>query len=108
LRRFSVLRRWKDYVPKMLAVLQRRGLEGYVAGSVARGNYDCSSDFDLLVVTKDKLSREERLRLKEELLEELEREGIPPWFPIELHLVDEGELRKYPERVPLALALSPQ
>ena len=105
MRRFAVLRRWKDYVPKILAVLQEKGLEGYVAGSVARGNYDCSSDFDLVVVTKDELSREERLKLKGELLEEFEREGVPPWFPLELHLVTEDELRKYPERVPLTLVL---
>ncbi len=101
LSRFKVIRRWKEFLPKIYKVVKEFGFDAYLIGSVARGNYDCSSDFDLAIVVERELSREERIKLKLELEEALEREGIPTTFPIEIHLVKPDELRKYKERIPL-------
>ncbi len=101
LRRFLILRSWREQVPKIVRALERLGLKGYLAGSVARGNYDCSSDFDLVIVVNRKLSKKEALELKMMIEEALEEEGVPPYFPVEIHLVTPDELDKYPERVPL-------
>ena len=98
LKRWKELRKWREYVPKMYEALRKRGLKGYVVGSVAEGTYDCSSDFDLAVVVNRKLDRKDRISLKMELEEEM---GLPQTFPLEIHLVTEDELRRYERKVPL-------
>ncbi len=106
LRRFKVIRKWPQYLALISQVLEEKGLKGYLVGSVARGDYDCASDVDLAIVIEEELDRRKRIELKLDLEESFERAGVPPNFPLEIHLIKESELVKYPERVPLEEAVA--
>ena len=100
LTRFKVIRRWKELLPcikeSVLNVLPHAEL--YIIGSVAKGNYDSTSDFDLLVVVEKEPSRKERIEMLMKIYEGFERCGDPR-FPLEIHFVEKGKEVRYKERV---------
>jgi len=65
----------------------------YLFGSTVTGNLVACSDVDLLVVAK-KLPKSiiGRSELKEKIVE---KSGLPPVHPFEIHLVDEDEAKVY-------------
>ena len=100
LARFKILRKWKELLPcikeSVLKVFPNAKL--YIIGSVARGTYDSTSDFDLLVVIDRELSRDERVEALMKIFENFEECGDPR-FPLEIHFAKRGEESKYDERV---------
>ncbi len=100
LSRFKIIRKWKELLPciKESVLKVFPDAELYIIGSVARGNYDSSSDFDLLVVIKEDLDRGKRIDALVKIFENFEKCGEPR-FPLEIHFVKKGEEKKYEERV---------
>ncbi|UXD21799.1 DNA polymerase [Ignicoccus pacificus DSM 13166] len=98
--RLKLLLRWREIVPKIAEILKEiiPDAEIYLVGSVARGDYDAWSDVDILIVTPRELTRKERIEIRAKLWEEMERRGLPWYFPWELHFVKKGEEGRYPER----------
>jgi len=65
----------------------------YLFGSAVTGDLVASSDIDLLIVARNlPKSIAVRSELKERIIE---RSGLPPVHPFEIHLVDEDEARIY-------------
>ena len=64
-------------------------------GSAVEGRLTASSDIDVVIVYED-LSRRfgERFEVVERIWREMERLGVPWWYPFEIHLVTPGEAER--------------
>lgn len=85
----ALLRRYREIAERVKKlVLRRCDARIYVFGSVLSGKVTACSDIDILVVCN--LNREEALKLKVEVIREIGLE-----VPVQLHIVNERELKWY-------------
>ena len=97
--RLEVLRlllEWRR-IAKAIARAARQVLGGrveiYVFGSAVEGRLTADSDLDIALVVPEVPERAtERARIIAAILELAEREGMPWWFPAELHLMTREEM----------------
>ncbi|BFI74758.1 nucleotidyltransferase domain-containing protein [Sulfurisphaera ohwakuensis] len=96
--RFSHLRRWKEYAEKVAKAVRdlEPNAEVYVIGGVAEDRITVLSDIDILIVIKRKLNNKERKRLREEiLLRAMDAYALPFDAPVEIHLENEDEAKRF-------------
>lgn len=95
-----VLRGWRRYVKVVTEAVKAAipGTEVYVVGGAAEGRLTVESDIDILVVLPHKPSFAECVELRARILEEAEKLGLPPYAPIELHMIGKEELEEYVKR----------
>lgn len=95
--RIRILSRWREYV-KLIAeavkVVEPQA-KLYLVGGAAEGRLTVLSDIDVLLVLPRRPGFEEAAELRARVLEEAERLGLPLYVPVELHIIGEGDLRKY-------------
>ncbi|MBB5255089.1 nucleotidyltransferase domain-containing protein [Sulfurisphaera ohwakuensis] len=96
--RFSHLRRWREYAEKVAKAVRdlEPNVEVYVIGGVAEDRITVLSDIDILIVVKRKLNNKERKTLREEiLLRAMDAYELPFDAPVEIHLEDEDEAKRF-------------
>ncbi len=93
--RLKSLLEWRNYLPALLRAVEDflGGAEVYVFGSVVEGGLTAASDVDVaIVVERVPESALERAKIVSRIFEALEGEGMPWWYPLEMHLMTRGEL----------------
>ncbi len=91
---------WRKYVKLVadavkLVVPEARVM---VVGGAAENRLTAKSDVDVLIALPKKPSFSEAVELRARVLEAAEELGLPPYAPIELHIVGEEELEEYAKR----------
>jgi predicted nucleotidyltransferase len=95
-----MLRRWRSVVKVLASVVRRLypGSRVYVFGGAAEGRLTVLSDIDVLVVLDRPVTVEERVEVLARIWEELERAGVPAYYPLEIHVVGPDALEEYRRR----------
>ncbi len=95
--RTAVLRellRWREVLPAVVNAVKRvlGDVEIYVFGSAIEGKLTADSDIDIAIVL-DEVPRRglDRASIIDAIWSELEKKGIPWWYPLELHLLTKRE-----------------
>ena len=85
----GVLSRWREYVTLIAEAVKAVAPQAkvYLVGGAAEGRLTVLSDVDVLVVLPKRLGFEEAVEL-----------GLPPYAPVELHIIGEDDLRRYSAR----------
>ena len=101
--RLKLLQNWRRVVDSVVEVVKRlyHDAEVYLFGGAAEGRLTILSDVDVLVVFREKLTTEKRVEVLARLWEELERSGVPPYYPLDIHVVGRDELDAYRRRARL-------
>lgn len=95
--RLRELLKWRRYLRTL--VESARGVFGnnvevYVFGSAVEGKLTANSDVDIAIVVEEvPRSGLERARLVDKLWRTMESNGVPWWYPFEIHLLTREELR---------------
>ena len=95
--RLRELLKWRKYL--RILVESARGVFGnnvevYVFGSAVEGKLTANSDVDIAIVVEEvPRSGLERARLVDRLWRTMEPNGVPWWYPFEIHLLTREELR---------------
>jgi len=95
---FKHLRRWREYAEKVSkAAKDLLGeVDVYVIGGVAENRTTIYSDIDVLIVVKGEKLGDERKKLRIEILERaMDKYGLPVGAPIELHIINEKQVKEY-------------
>jgi len=95
--RLKELLKWREYL-KILVESARRAFGNnvgvYVFGSAVEGRLTVDSDVDVAIVVEEvPRSGLVRARLVDELWRIMESNGIPWWYPFEIHLLTKEELK---------------
>ncbi len=98
--REAILSRWEEIAGKTAMVIKRllREVEVHIIGSHARRESHKADDIDILIVTPEPISKEDRKRLERIIEEEL---SLPPNHPIHIHTTIKKRVERYKERRPL-------
>lgn len=101
--RLKLLRMWRQVCKKLHTIVKESlpDAEVYVFGSVTRKTYTILSDVDVLIVSNYlPNNHDERIKLKSRIRWLLwERENIPWWYPLDIHLVTKEEFNNYLKHV---------
>ena len=91
------LTRWKRYVRTVSEAVKKVAPEArvYVAGGAAEDRLTIESDIDVLVVLPHEVDLEEATELHAKILGEAGRLKMPPYAPVELHIISGEELKEY-------------
>ncbi|UXD21201.1 DNA polymerase subunit beta [Ignicoccus pacificus DSM 13166] len=94
---YKELMQWKEYLPAVVKAIKEvlPNSRVYLVGSIARGDYDITSDVDVLVVIENEPSFEERVKIKTKIWEKMDELGVPWTLPVEVHLVGPERARAY-------------
>ena len=95
--RLKDLLKWREYL-RILVRSARRAFGNnvgvYVFGSAVEGRLTVDSDIDVAIVVEEiPRSGLERARLVDELWRVMESDGVPWWYPFEIHLLTREELK---------------
>jgi len=95
--RLKELLKWREYL-RILVRSARRAFGNnvgvYVFGSAVEGRLTVDSDIDVAIVVEEiPRSGLERTRLVDELWRVMESDGVPWWYPFEIHLLTREELK---------------
>lgn len=95
--RLKELLKWREYL-RILVRSARRAFGNnvgvYVFGSAVEGRLTVDSDIDVAIVVEEiPRSGLERARLVDELWRVMESDGVPWWYPFEIHLLTREELK---------------
>ncbi|MCH4815855.1 MAG: nucleotidyltransferase domain-containing protein [Saccharolobus sp.] len=96
--RFSHLKRWREYAEKVAKATKdlEPNSEVYIIGGVAEDRITVLSDIDILIIIKRKLNNKERKKLREAiLLRAMDSYNLPFDAPVEIHLEDEDEAKRF-------------
>ncbi|ABW02260.1 nucleotidyltransferase domain-containing protein [Caldivirga maquilingensis] len=95
--RLSMLREWREWARAVAEAVKRvRGdAEVYVIGGAVEGRLTVLSDIDVLIALPQSPSLQEAAKLRAEVWVEMERMGLPPHLPIELHIIGTEQLARY-------------
>jgi len=93
--RLRELLRWREYLPHLVEAVEKvlgEEVEVYVMGSAVEGKLTVDSDIDAAAIVKElPKSGLERARILSDIWREMERRGVPWWYPFEIHLMTRGE-----------------
>ncbi len=100
LSKVRVLSRWREYVTLIAEAVKAVAPQAkvYLVGGAAEGRLTVLSDVDVLVVLPKRLGFEGAVELRAKVLEKAEGLGLPPYAPVELHIIGEDDLRRYSAR----------
>ncbi len=93
----KVLMKWREYV-RLVYEATKKVLpiaEVYLVGSAAEGKLRVTSDIDVVIALPHKPTYDEIIDVRVKVIEEAEKLGLPPYAPIELHVISKEELSKY-------------
>lgn len=95
--RLKELLKWREYLRLLVKSARRvfgNNIEVYVFGSAVEGRLTVDSDVDVAIVVEEvPRSGLERARLVDELWRIMESNGVPWWYPFEIHLLTKEELK---------------
>lgn len=99
-RRFTplrILREWRRYSRIIHEAIKETvpEAEAYLAGGAAENRLTIHSDIDVLVVLPRTPTFQEAVELRARILERAEELGLPPYAPVELHIIGKEDLKRY-------------
>jgi len=96
----QMLMNWRSYVKKISKAVKATipEAEVYIAGGAANNRLTIRSDIDILIVLPNKPNFTKSAEIRAKILEEAEKLKLPPYAPIELHIISKKELKKYTKR----------
>ena len=96
----KILMNWRNHVKKVSKAVKATipEAEVYVAGGAANDRLTIKSDIDVLVVLPNKPNFTKSVEIRAKILERAEKIKLPPYAPIELHIISREELEKYKRR----------
>jgi len=93
--RLRELLRWREYLPHLVEAVEKvlgEEVKVYVMGSAVEGKLTVDSDIDAAAIVKElPKSGLERARILSDIWREMERRGVPWWYPFEIHLMTREE-----------------
>ena len=95
--KLRLLREALDKLHDIICVLESLRLPArlYLTGGAAEDRLTATSDVDIVVALDHEPSFEEAVEIREKILDALEKAGIPPYLPVELHIVGPEKLKRY-------------
>ena len=92
--RLRLLSKWRSITARAARAIKRSypEVEIYLFGGAAEDRLTIMSDIDLAVVLED--PPRDRSGLLARIWELLEEEGIPPYYPLEVHILSKREFEK--------------
>ena len=92
--RLKLVSKWASMVSKAVRVIKKAYPEAsvYLIGGAAESRLTVLSDVDLVVVFEGQPP--DRAAVLARLWELLEAEGVPPYYPLEIHILGSRELEK--------------
>lgn len=93
-KKLKMLSKWRSVVARAARVIKRAypNAEIYLFGGAAENRLTILSDVDLAVVLEN--IPETRAELLAEIWKLLEEEGIPLYYPLEIHVLNKKELER--------------
>ena len=95
--RLKELLKWREYLRLLVKSARRvfgNNIEVYVFGSAVEDRLTVDSDVDVAIVVEEvPKSGLKRARLVDELWRIMESNGVPWWYPFEIHLLTKEELK---------------
>ncbi len=93
----QILTKWRGYSRIMYKAIKTVApqAETYIIGGAAENRLTIKSDIDILLVLPQKPTFTQAVELRTKILEEAEKIGLPPYAPIDLHIIGKEELKKY-------------
>ncbi|MFZ8824199.1 MAG: nucleotidyltransferase domain-containing protein [Desulfurococcales archaeon] len=96
-RRLRELLRWRSYLPILVEAVKSvlgEDVEVYVFGSAVEGRLTIDSDIDVAVVVEELPgSASRRVGILNRIWSIMEDNGVPWWYPFEIHLMTREELK---------------
>ncbi len=94
--RLALLRQWRRVVAALVDAVGERYPEAevYLVGGAAEGRLTVLSDIDVAIVFPERLRGGERAEVIAGLWEELERRGVPSYYPLHIIVLSRGELER--------------
>jgi predicted nucleotidyltransferase len=96
-RRLRELLRWRSYLPILVEAVKSvlgEDVEVYVFGSAVEGRLTIDSDIDVAVVVEELPgSASRRVGMLNRIWRIMEDNGVPWWYPFEIHLMTREELK---------------
>ena len=96
-RRLRELLRWRSYLPILVEAVKSvlgEDVEVYVFGSAVEGRLTIDSDIDVAVVVEELPgSASRRVKILNRIWSIMEDNGVPWWYPFEIHLMTREELK---------------
>jgi predicted nucleotidyltransferase len=96
-RRLRELLRWRSYLPILVEAVKSvlgEDVEVYVFGSAVEGRLTIDSDIDVAVVVEELPgSASRRVGILNRIWRITEDNGVPWWYPFEIHLMTREELK---------------
>ena len=92
------LLKWKKHLPKIQKAIKNtlgNKTQTYIFGSAPQNKLTIDSDIDIAIVL-DKIPQEatQRAQILNKIWKQLENQGIPWWYPLEIHLITKKELQR--------------
>ncbi len=100
-RRLRLLRTWRRVVSTLARTVKEMYPEAsvYLLGGAAEDRLTALSDVDVAVVFDRELGAGERARILAALWRELERRGVPAYYPLHIIVLNKRELDRMKGRV---------
>lgn len=96
-RRLRELLRWRSYLPILVEAVKNvlgEDVEVYMFGSAVEGRLTIDSDVDVAVVVEELPgSASRRVEILNRIWSIMEDNGVPWWYPFEIHLMTREELK---------------
>jgi predicted nucleotidyltransferase len=96
-RRLRELLRWRSYLPILVEAVKMvlgEDVEVYMFGSAVEGRLTIDSDIDVAVVVEELPgSASRRVEILNRIWSIMEDNGVPWWYPFEIHLMTREELK---------------
>jgi hypothetical protein len=96
-RRLRELLRWRSYLPILVEAVKNvlgEDVEVYMFGSAVEGRLTIDSDIDVAVVVEELPgSASRRVGILNRIWSIMEDNGVPWWYPFEIHLMTREELK---------------
>lgn len=100
---FKALARRTNYARTIFEAVRRAvpNSQVYLTGGVAEGRLTALSDIDVVVVLDHEPSYDEIIDIRVRIMGELDRAEIPPYLPLDIHIVGVKDLKRYKTLIPL-------
>ena len=95
--RLRELLKWREYLPHLVDAAKKilgEEVEIYVIGSAVEGRLTVDSDIDIVIIAKEASKPGlRRAQILSETWKEMEKRGVPWWYPFEIHLMTREEFK---------------
>ncbi len=93
----KVISSWRRYVEAVTEAVKSVAPEArvYLIGGAAESRLTVKSDVDVVIVLPEEPDMERAVELRARILEKAEELGLPPYAPIELHIIGPEGLDRY-------------